>query len=205
VAKEKILTIANGVDVEIFHPVDKTTKDVLRRKLGFSPQDKIVLFVGRFVPKKGFDEALAACDREYKIVFVGGEMPAHRPPHNAVFLGRLDQSSLAEVYQEADIFLLPSHDEGFPLSMQEAMACGLPVITTRDTGYGRYNFDEKMIYFLDDPTEASIRYTIKLILRNNALREEMSSYSKEYAFKNFSWPIVTQELTAAYETIIKNQ
>lgn len=205
VDKEKILAIANGVDVEIFHPVDKTIKDALRRKFGLSPQDKIILFVGRFVPKKGFDEALAACDEEYKIVFVGGEKPAHQTKHNAVFLGRLDQPSLAEVYQTADIFLLPSRDEGFPLSIQEAMACGLPVITTYDTGYQRYNFDEKMIYFLDDPTEASIRSTIKLILQNNALRKEMSVYSKEYAFKYFSWTIITQELAATYEAVIKNQ
>ena len=127
VSKNKIVALPNGVDTDLFHPVKNPEKYALKKQLGLSLDKKIVLFVGRFVPKKGFDKVLAVRSSKFQIVFAGGDAPETKV-EDVVFLGKLSQIKLAQVYQAADIFILPSLGEGFPLSIQEAMATGLPVM-----------------------------------------------------------------------------
>jgi D-inositol-3-phosphate glycosyltransferase len=200
VPERKIMALYNGVDSELFHPVSIEEKDALRAKLGLSTTKKIILFVGRFVPKKGFSKVLAARSKEYQIVFAGGDAPSESN-EEVVFLGKLSQSMLAEVYQAADIFVLPSEGEGFPLSVQEAMATGLPIITSDDYGYGRYNFDREKMVFIDKPTETSVREAIKELLDNDARLSAMSSYSEEYALTHFKWSFVISQLEKIYTNL----
>lgn len=203
VQREKLLALSNGVDLEMFHPVSNAQKFVLRQKFGLSLSKKIILFVGRLVPKKGFDKLLAAESDEYQLVFVGGDAPDEqtKKSDNVVFLGKLPQLQVAQVYQAADIFVLPSEGEGFPLSVQEAMATGLPIITSHDEGYRRYNLDKNFIYFLDHPTEHSVRKAIAAIVHDEKHLERMSTYSKTYARSNFAWPNVIAKLIGIYDSL----
>jgi D-inositol-3-phosphate glycosyltransferase len=202
VPKEKLIELPNGVDTELFYPVSKKEKSALRKQFNLAIDKKILLFVGRFVPKKGFDKLLAARSDRYQIVFAGSEAPENVTGGDVIFLGRLMPEKLAQLYQAADIFILPSQDEGFPLSVQEAMASGLPVITTNDHGYNRYNLDKKMVYLLDNPTEASIREAIEKILDNDDRLKDMATYSEHYAKTNFSWPLIVSKLESAYDGIL---
>ena len=89
--------------------------------------------MGRFVPKKGFDILYQAKDPSYLLVFVGGGMiPDYiKSDHSVKIIGPLPQEELAMLYKASDVFILPSYGEGFPLSIQEAMATGLPIITSK--------------------------------------------------------------------------
>ncbi len=202
VPESKIRTLLNGVDINFFYPVDVNEKKPLKEKFGLILSKKSILFVGRFVPKKGFDKMLAAQSEKYQIVFVGGE-PLSQNNKNVIFLGKLDQKKLAEVYRAADIFVLPSESEGFPLSIQEAMACGLPIITTNDDGYKSYNFDRKMIDLLDKPSRDSIYEAINSIIHNEVRIKEMSEYSRNYAVTNFSWNLIMQKLINTYKELMQ--
>lgn len=201
ISRLKLVALPNGVDAEAFVPVSHAKKIDLRKKLGLSLEKKIVLFVGRFVPKKGFDKLLGAKSNEYQLVFAGGKAK-EMSDEKVIFLGIMSQKELVEVYQAADIFVLPSESEGFPLSVQEAMATGLPIITTNDYGYDRYNFDKKMIVLLDAPTSVSIKKAIKDTIQNDSLLESMGSYSRDYVLKNFSWKSIITELENLYRSLI---
>ena len=111
----------NGVDTALFHPGPAPAK----------PR-RTVLFVGRFVAKKGLAvlRVLAAqCpETEFLLAGTGPIGPADWGLANVRDLGPQTSAQLAELYRAADVLLLPSVGEGFPLVIQEAMACGLPVI-----------------------------------------------------------------------------
>lgn len=127
--------VANGVDVDIFQPVDDGRTPAGRREvLGFDPSRPLLLFVGRFVPKKRLPivRAIAAArlDWQWCVVGHGVEQPRDWQLPNVTVLDPMSQTELAALYRAADLLVLPSEGEGFPLVVQEAMACGLPACIT---------------------------------------------------------------------------
>jgi len=128
---KKGVLVPNGVDVEFFS--EKNRSDCSGRTLS-RPK---LLFVGRFVEKKGLDivEKLARArpDLDFAIAGDGPIRPEKWRLPNVQLLGRLDQSALAEQYWAADFLLLPSHGEGFPLVVQEAMAAGIAPLVSSET------------------------------------------------------------------------
>jgi glycosyltransferase involved in cell wall biosynthesis len=201
VPASKIIRLMNGVDGSIFHPVTDQEKRLLKEKLGLSPDKKIVLFVGRFVYKKGFTKVLAARSSNYQLVFAGGNATEENS-EDVVFVGKLHPDEIVQVYQAADIFILPSESEGFPLSIQEAMSCGLPIISTNDRGYDRYLLDKKNVCLIDSPTDASVRAAIEGIVFDDTRLAEMGEYSRAYAAEHFNWDVLVGQLTTIYDALL---
>lgn len=114
-------------------------KQTLREKLGMT-EEKILLYVGRFDPKKGMDDLLHAVpelEEEAGVYFIGGEpTKAHldfcreKGVTNAHFVGFTKKDALAEYYKAADALVLPTKSDVWGLVINEAMSFGLPVITT---------------------------------------------------------------------------
>ena len=114
-------------------------KKYLRQKLGMT-EEKIILYVGRFDPKKGMDDLLQVCpalDGAAGIYFVGGEpTEAHlafckdNGLENVHFLGFQKKDALAEYYRASDLLVLPTWSDVWGLVINEAMAHGLPIVTT---------------------------------------------------------------------------
>jgi glycosyltransferase involved in cell wall biosynthesis len=135
-----VVRIGNGVDADRYRPPARGEREALRAGLGWDDRPR-VLFVGRLVAKKGLDHALAAAAAgagAWELVVVGpGDPPASLPPAARV-LGPLPPERVAALYRAADAFLLPSRGEGFPITAQEAMASGLPVVLAAEPGYAPY-------------------------------------------------------------------
>jgi D-inositol-3-phosphate glycosyltransferase len=93
---------------------------------------------------------------------------------------------LLELYQAADVFVVPAVGEIFTLVMQEAMACGLPVVTTDDPGYAEYDLDLESIALVPRTTEA-IDAAVTAVLADAARAARMSAYSRAVALDRFSW------------------
>ena len=121
-AQRNSMLLYNGVDTSIFF-----TKSHAPRADG-----RMVLFVGRFVEKKGLAIMRAVASRRPELHFLlvgrGPINPENWDLPNVRVMGTQSQQTVAELYRAADLLLLPSVGEGFPLVAQEAMACGLPVI-----------------------------------------------------------------------------
>jgi D-inositol-3-phosphate glycosyltransferase len=195
---ETIELLPNGTDLDRFHPSATADKRRSRRELGLPEDGLLALFVGRFVPKKGFDKVLLAAGEGYRLVLVGGPPPPGAGDHRDVtFVGSKAPDELAEIYRACDLFVLPSEGEGFPLAVQEAMACGLPVITTDDPGYGIYELDRERVAFIE-PTVPALRSALRRVARDDVLRARMAHYSAVTAARRFSWSQHLQGLERAY-------
>lgn len=132
------LLLFNGVNAQIFYPpADDSAKAALRGQLGLPVQRPVVLFVGRFVEKKGIPamKKMAQQTPEMSWAFAGSG-PLHPSAwglgHVRVY-SQLRGESLANLYRAADVLVLPSTGEGFPLVIQEALACGLPIVCSAET------------------------------------------------------------------------
>jgi glycosyltransferase involved in cell wall biosynthesis len=96
-----------------------------------------VLFVGRFVEKKGLHIFFRMVRLRPDVVWAfagwGPQNPRDWGLQNVVVFSDLIGPSMARLYQASDVFVLPSKGEGFPLVVQEALACGLPVVCSAET------------------------------------------------------------------------
>jgi glycosyltransferase involved in cell wall biosynthesis len=126
--------IFNGVDVQRFTAAPDGHLAQLRSSLGLPSEVRIVLFVGRFTRKKGLRIIKTLAQRLPDVLWIcigsGPETPASWGCPNVLAPGSMDQERLAAFYRAADLLLLPSFSEGFPLVVQEALACGLGVLST---------------------------------------------------------------------------
>jgi D-inositol-3-phosphate glycosyltransferase len=202
--EKKLLRLVNGVDTEYFSPVSEEIKKQYKIELGLDPKKKALLFVGRFVPKKGFKKVLDSQDDRYQIVFAGGDTPL-KTTDRTIFLGKLSQSEILKAYHACDVFVLPSESEGFPVSIQEAMACGLPVITSKDEGYDTYNLDPRYFEMLENPTAETLKASIEKIVFDDKRLKQMSEYSHSYALSNFSWVNAVNTLDKILTDIIEQR
>jgi len=131
--------VPNGVDTQVFTPSIEP-RAILRARLGFDAERPLLLFVGRFVPKKRLPliRAVAQIHPRWQWCLVGRgpENPASWALPNVRLTGALGAERLADLYRAADLLVLPSVGEGFPLVVQEAMACGLPACIRPEVAAG---------------------------------------------------------------------
>jgi glycosyltransferase involved in cell wall biosynthesis len=203
VPEHKLIDIVNGVNMELFHPGTSTEAAATRKKYGLRTDVPLVLFVGRFVPKKGFDVLVRARGEGYQIACVGGTT-TQPSDEQVAFLGECSAAEVAALYRAADLFVLPSVSEGFPLSVQEAMASSVPVVITRDEGYERYRFDDAGIYFLREPSVEAVRVAITTLMSDVQRRKAMATYARTYAQEHFSWSQVGVVLEGVYHAARRN-
>lgn len=116
--------IPSGVDERVFRPLDRAQA---RRRLGIETDRRLALFAGRIEYRKGGDLLRESCARAGVELAIAGASGVPGARH----LGVLDPQALAWAYAAADLLLFPTRYESCSLTILEAMACGLPVITTR--------------------------------------------------------------------------
>ncbi|MGW7531881.1 glycosyltransferase family 4 protein [Amycolatopsis sp. NPDC054798] len=193
--------LPNGVDTARYRPASAGEIRRLRDLWGLPSDRVLVLFVGRPVPKKGYDLLLAARHHDYDLVFAG-QRPQHVPEDPGIHhFGALSPGDISDLYRACDIFALPSTAEGFPLTVQEAMASGLPVVTTDDPGYASYGLDRTQVALI--PRNAAIlRTTLRSLAADPARREAMGRYSAGFAAARFSWPKHAERLEESYRAAL---
>ncbi len=149
---EHVIRVGNGVDGERFH---RESRDEARRRLGISPEAKVLISVGGLCERKGFHRVMellpGLLERHPDLLYlvVGGPSPegdwsdrlrelARKlgVEQQVRFLGRVAPEALRWPLSAGDVFVLATSNEGWANVFLEAMACGLPVVTT-DVGGNR--------------------------------------------------------------------
>lgn len=178
----------NGVDHSLFHPGAE------QRQFDLPPS--YIMFAGTLEPRKNLGRLLHAwkyIKHEFKemwlmIVGVRGSVfktiPVAREMERVRFLGYVDDETLAGLYANASLFVLPSQDEGFGLPALEAMASGTPVIVSDGGALPEVVGDAGMIFCLSDVNR--LRNTLTACLSDAELRTELRRRGLERAEK-FSW------------------
>lgn len=139
---QRVHTVVNGFNTSIFRPLDGAA---MRAKHGVKPDEKLIVYVGRFVEAKGMRELieafqnLAARDAKVTLALVGDgtmkdglvELVKSTGLHDRVHLpGGQPPEVVAEWINAANLLTLPSWSEGYPNVVVEAVACGRPVVAT---------------------------------------------------------------------------
>ncbi|MFA5962776.1 MAG: glycosyltransferase family 4 protein [Sphingomonas sp.] len=202
--KRPPLLLFNGVDATIFRPAPAGDRAAARAVLDIADDRPLLLFVGRFVEKKGLAiiRRAAAARPDWQLVLAGhGPIdPATWGLPNIRVLHDRAGPSLAALYQAADMLILPSVGEGFPLVVQEAMACGLPVIcgaeTSRADPRARGWLSPVEVDLRDPDASASrLATAIDTLVMSDTDRAAMS----DYASATYDWSAMAARITdAAY-------
>ena len=126
--KTKSIVLPNGFNERVFY---KLIKENARKKLNFDLNDKIGIFVGSFNERKGIKRVLSASKDidNLKLILIGaGEKISVNS--NVLFQGTVPHDELVYYLNAADFFILPTLAEGCCNAIIEAMACGLPIISS---------------------------------------------------------------------------
>ena len=207
--KAKIRIVPNGVDSQKFRPIEGLDK--VKHRIGINGK-QCVLFVGRLIPRKGLHFLMEAAkqvikeNKETVFVIVGdGPLKNHltsflkkeRLSDNFVFLGDVSDDILPTLYNCADIFILPSIQEGQGIALLEAQATAKPVVAFNVTGISEIVLD-KQTGLLVKPDSIELANAIFNLLSNKSLREKMGHLGREFVYKNFSWDICAQKMFQVY-------
>lgn len=174
----RIEVFPNAVDLSHFHPGDKKAE---RRALHFPEDAFIAVFVGSFIERKGLPELLTALKRLTGVhaVFIGrGDIDPDCP--NILFRGAVPADQVANYLRAGDIFTLPSHNEGLSNAIVEALACGLPVVSS-DRPFNDDVLTEENSLRIEPTDVASIAQAIERLRDDRALRERLSAGALETA------------------------
>lgn len=171
------------------HPISYEEKIKLRKSLGLEG-DIVLIGVGQIIPRKGWDVLAkvmkslvnysALGNKEIKAYIVGGEeerlVEQIGPlPSDLHVIPFMPKNELFRYYKAADIFVLPTREDIWGLVVNEAMACGLPVITTDRCNAGIELVEDGINgYIVPVDDEEEIAMTIKKLVCDNKLRLEMA-------------------------------
>jgi glycosyltransferase involved in cell wall biosynthesis len=214
VPEEKIEVIPNGIDLSEY--ADLPPKGCFREKLGIKEEEKIVLYLGRIHRVKGLDILVKAFAKvieglgDVRLVVVGpddgylNELKALinglKIEDNVLILGPLYGEDKLEAYVDADVYVLTSRYETFPMSLLEAVACGTPVILTESCGVTEY-FRDKVGLVVDLNPDHLCQALLEMLLdrdRRNVFREKCKTVIKQFEISKS-----VSKLEEVYEEIVR--
>jgi D-inositol-3-phosphate glycosyltransferase len=196
-------------------------KSTARVHLGFSEDESIVLYVGRFEPIKGIDRLLEAMAylktrKPVRLVIIGGDGPDTSEYQNlqqlsakfgiqksVCFIGRVEQYKLPPYYSAADALVIPSYYESFGLVGLESMACGTPVVAF-DVGAMRYLVrDGESGQIVADATPRSLAQAIEKVLSADGSKKLSGDRIRASVLK-FGWSHVAAAVINEYGNLFGN-
>jgi D-inositol-3-phosphate glycosyltransferase len=224
--RAKITIIPCGFNPQEFYPIPKAEAKAL---LKFDPEEKIVLQLGRMVPRKGIDNVIKAVaqigakEKKIRLVIVGGphDIPEfeqgselERLQHLALslgiemmvtFEGRRNRDVLKYYYAAADVFVTTPWYEPFGITPLEAMACGTPVIGADVGGIKFSVVNGETGYLVPPDSPVALADRLSLLLGDETLLAQMGENALKHVQRGFTWEKIAEEMIALYNVTISSQ
>ncbi len=193
----KIETIYNGIDTSLFRPKHSQLQ-----------KGKIkVLFSGNLTRSKGADLIPLIAQqlgKNIEILCTSGLRTRNTldPVLNVKNIGSIPYSDMPAIYQQADILLFPTVREGFGLAAAEAMACGLPVVTTNCSSLPELIVHGKGGYLCELGNVNEFASRLNQLADSPKLRHEMGEYNRERVEEKFTLEQMVKEYRKLFEKIL---
>jgi glycosyltransferase involved in cell wall biosynthesis len=213
IAEEHIDCIGNGIELSKYQAAES---GVFRKRFGISPDERVVLYVGRIARSKGIDllvEAFSDLRNRFetvKLVIVGPDYGYASALRNKVdrlnisdstlFTGRVDEYDKINAYTDADVFVTPSFT-GFPLTFLESCACGTPIVTTRHGD--SIDWIDGFVGYVTDYSKKELAEAIMVILSDDKTRVRFKDNCRKLA-QRFAWPFVVDKIEETYRRAADN-
>jgi glycosyltransferase involved in cell wall biosynthesis len=202
--RQPVAVIPNGIEAP----------DAVTQKRTDEP--RTILFVGRIYPVKGLLNLVAAWGKVrasgWRIVIAGPDEAGHQAEvRRAIadaglegcfeFPGPVHDEAKWDLYRAADLFVLPSFTENFGLVVAEALACGVPVITTRGAPWAELG-ERGCGWWVEigaEPLAAALREAMSL---SDAERREMGARGRLLVEEKYAWPEIAKQMVSVYEWVL---
>lgn len=198
--------VPNGVELVRFVPVERPPNPTVK-----------VLFIGRLIPRKGFQYVVRALPRiqqltdvpfEIEVVgsgamraFLDGLASTLGVSHLLKYVGTIPYEKLQLAYQSADVFALTSESEGMPCATLEAMACGLPVVTTDVTGNQEIVREGENGFLVPVGDTEKLAQSLAWLIRDPALRRRMGQASRRIV-QPYDWREIVRRYNAIFGEVM---
>jgi len=204
--RQPIAIIPNGIDLPEW-------------KQEISSNDRVhtALFLSRLHPIKGLMNLVAAWDRVrpkgWRMIIAGPDEGNHRAEVESTirrtgletdfqFVGPVDGEAKEKLYRSADLFILPTYSENFGMVVAEALAYGVPAITTKGTPWEGL-IKNRCGWWIDigvEPLAEALRESTTLSIEE---RRGMGQRGRNYVAQCFSWPEITRQMLSVYKWVLR--
>jgi UDP-glucose:(heptosyl)LPS alpha-1,3-glucosyltransferase len=212
--EDRVRVVYNGVDLHRFNPSNtKTFRSEIRQQLRISDEEVMILFVGSGFERKGLEYLIKSIQyikqENWRLVLVGKgkwkrylDFSSKENRGKITYLGPIDE--IEKLYAAADFFILPSIYEPFGNANLEALASGLPIITSRNSGVAEIITPQKEGMILEEPSDSKAMAKAIDYLMNSKTREPMGQSARLLAEK-FTQERNASEMMQVYQELIEHQ
>ena len=185
---------------------------MVRQQFGLG-NEPCVLFVGSLIPRKGLPFLVEAAKKivkenaETKFLIVGdgplrnqlaASLEAANLSGNFKFLGNFKEDALPAMYNCADVFVLPSIQEGQGIVLLEAQASGKPVVAFDVGGVNEAVQNKETGLLVNRGSSGELADALLKLLSDNTLREKMGTNGRRFVTENFTWDTCAQKMLKVY-------
>ena len=222
---QKVVVIPSAVNTNVFRPISQAEA---RRHIGLPQDEKIIVYVGRILPRKDIRNIVRALallpdnnvNAPVTLMIVGGETvepdPVATPEigelqrlaselgilHRVRFIGKRQANELRYYYSAGDVVVTTPWYEPFGLTPLEAMACARPVIGSSVGGLTFTISDGETGFLVPPRNPQSLAERLHFLLNTPNLATRMGKAARKRVEREFTWSIVTMRTAALYDSVL---
>jgi glycosyltransferase involved in cell wall biosynthesis len=212
-SKDNIVVIPVGIDLELFKPMDRSK---MRTLYSFAKDDVIILYIGRFSQEKGLDLLLRGFSLlkthipNARLILLGKgpsesklrKIVKEEKISDVTFMEPVSHKEIPQVINSANVLALCSSYEGMPTVVLEALACGIPVVSTDVGDVSKVVKNGKTGELILKRSPESLKDALLTVIERSC---ETYKYNCRTEAQRFSWEIISQDIIKVYNETAKEK
>lgn len=206
--ESKVNILLIGIDTDMFKPFTLEQKNRIRQDLGLKDNLVIGFVAGIISHSKGADTLIAAFNQlkgkypQVRLLLIGEDILGFERDQSIIYCGRLRKEDLPTYYNVMDIFVFPTWSEGAPKVVMEALACGIPVISTNVGGIPELIKAGETGFLVNPGDVNKIVSYCQMLLEDEGLRKRVGEKSRKYALENFDYHQLARRTADVIKSVV---
>ncbi|MHA1344558.1 MAG: glycosyltransferase [Promethearchaeota archaeon] len=214
IKREKITIIPNGIDLSEF----KKSRGDLRDELGIKKDEIVILFLGRIAKIKGLDFLIRTIknvkDENFKLLIAGPDEQGEKRrikdiikqegiENKVIWVGSVFDETKQKLFRTANLFVLPSIQDTFPITLLEAWMHNLPIICTKSCSLASIIQKENVGIIVNYGDIKQFSKKLTMLINNKKLRDELGRKGKRLVLKKYTWQKIIPQIVTYYSALQK--